>query len=135
MSGSLLKHFILALVCGIAVAVSKSIFRPVYRTWLIASLITLPALVLRFLGPNNDQLGAFLQILIGVIGGSARINIYASVNFRFDRRSLFALAIVPFGIWPFLLWGAIGSGTDIVLNLLAGLAFGLLSASLVVTSG
>jgi hypothetical protein len=127
------QAFILALVCGIAVAVSKSAFRPVYQTWLIASLITLPALALKFLGPNNDQVGAFLQILIGVIGGSALL-IIRKRNFRFDRRSLFALAIVPFGIWPFLLWGALGSGTDIVLNLLAGLAFGLLSASLIITS-
>ena len=129
----LAQAFILALGCGIAVAVSKSIFRPVYRTWLIASLITLPALGLRFLGPNNDQVGAFLQILLGVIGGTVLL-IIRKRDFKFDRRSLFALAIVPLGIWPFLLWGALGSGTDIFLNLLAGLAFGLLVSSLVVTT-
>jgi len=129
----LAQAFILALVCGIAVAASKSIFRPIYQTWLIASLIILPALVLRFLGPNNDQAGAFLQILIGVIGGVALL-IIRKRDFRFDKRSFIALAIVPLAIWPFLLWGALGSGTDIILNLLAGLAFGLLSASLVVTS-
>jgi subtilisin family serine protease len=129
----LAQAFILALACGIAVAVSKSIFRSVYRTWMIASLITLPALGLRFLGPNNDQVGAFIQILIGLVGGVA-VLLYRRLVFRFDRRSLFALAIVPLGIWPFLLWGAFGSGTDIILNLLAGLAFGLLVASLVVTT-
>ncbi len=128
-----LQAFILAVACGIAVAVSKSIFRPIYRTWLIASLITLPALVLRFLGPNNDQVGALIQILIGLIAGSA-VLLYRKLEFKFDRRSLFALAIVPLGIWPFLLWGALGSGTDIFLNLLAGLAFGFLAASLIVTS-
>ena len=129
----LAQAFILALACGIAVAVSKSIFRPVYRTWLIASLITLPALGMRFLGPNNDQVGAFLQILLGLIGGAA-VLIIRKREFKFDRRSLFALAIVPLGIWPFLLWGSLGSGTDIILNLLAGLAFGLLVSSLVVTT-
>lgn len=127
------QAFILSLLTGIAFSISKSIFRPIYRTWLIASLITLPALVLRFLGPNNDQVGAFLQILIGLIGGLAILIIRRS-PLHLDRRSWFALAIVPLGIWPFLLWGAFGSGTDIILNLFAGLAFGLLTASLVVTT-
>jgi hypothetical protein len=129
----LMQTFILALLCGIAVGVSKSIFRPVYRTWLVASLIVLPALVLRFLGPNNDQVGALLQILIGLVGGVG-VLIFRKPDMHFDRRALFALAIVPLGIWPFLLWGALGSGTDILLNLFAGLAFGLLAASLVVAT-
>ena len=129
----LAQALVLALACGIAVLASKSVFRVVYQTWLIATLITLPLLVLRFLGPNNDQVGAFLQILLGGIGGAALLLIRKR-DFRFDRRSLFTLAIVPIGIWPFLLWGALGSGTDILLNLLAGVAFGLLTASLVVTT-
>ncbi len=127
----LIQAFLIAVSCGIAFGVSKSAFRPVYRSWMVASLITLPAFGLRFLGPNNDQVGAFLQILIGLIGGAA-ILVFRKREFRFDRRSLFALAIAPLGIWPFLLWGAFGSGTNIVLNLLAGLAFGLLAASLIV---
>ena len=129
----LLQAIILAVACWIGVSVSKSIFRPVYRTWLIASLITLPALALRFVGPNNDQVGALIQILIG-LGAGAAVLFFRRLSFRFDRRSLFVFAIVPFGIWPFLLWGAFGSGTDIVLNLLTGLAFGLLASSLVVTT-
>ena len=129
----LLQAIILAAACWIGVSVSKSIFRPVYRTWLIASLITLPALALRFVGPNNDQVGALIQILIG-LGAAAAVLFFRRLSFRFDRRSLFVFAIVPFGIWPFLLWGAFGSGTDIVLNLLTGLAFGLLASSLVVTT-
>ena len=124
---------IIAVLCGIGVAVSRSVFRPVYRNWLIAALITLPAFVLRFLGPNNDQVGALLQIIIAALGAMV-ILIFNRRSLRFDRRVLFALTIVPFGIWPFLLWGALGSGTDILLNLLAGLAFGLLAASLIVTT-
>jgi subtilisin family serine protease len=129
----LLQALIIASLTGIAVALSKSIFRPVYRTWLAASMITLPALVLRFLGPNDDQVGAFLQILIGLIAGAAVLFV-RKLEFNFDRRSFYAFALVPLGIWPFLLWGAVGSGTDIFLNLFAGLAFGLLAASLVVTT-
>jgi hypothetical protein len=124
---------LLALLCSIASTISKSVFRRVYQSWLIASLITLPALSLRFLGPNNDQLGAFLQLFIGLIGGFALLS-FRKRSFRFDRLTLTALALVPLAIWPFLLWGAFGSGTDIVLNLLAGLAFGLLTAGLVVTT-
>ncbi len=129
----LIQAFLIAVSCSVAFATSKSIFRPVYRSWMIAGLITLPAFGLRFLGPNNDQVGAFLQIILGSIGGAA-VLIIRKREFRFDRRSLFALAIVPLGIWPFLLWGAFGSGTNIVLNLLAGLAFGLLAASLISTT-
>ena len=129
----LAQALIVAVICWIAVTVSKSIFRPVYRSWMIASLIMLPSLGLKFLGPNNDQAGAFLQVLFGLLTGSV-ILLVRKREFRFDRRSLFALVIVPLGIWPFILWGAFGSGTDFILNLFAGLAFGLLAASLVVTT-
>lgn len=129
----LIQAFVLAIACGIAYAVSKSNYRPVYRSWLIGALITLPAIGFRFLGPNNDQVGAFLQILLGLAGGLLLLLINKH-QFRFDRHVWLALALVPLGIWPFLLWGAFGSGMDIFLNLLAGLAFGLLAASLVATS-
>ncbi len=131
----LVQAAILAVLCGIAVAVSKSVFRPVYRSWLIAALITLPAWFLRFLGPNNDQVGAFLQIVIALLAAAAVLLVARDRRpLAFDRRALFALAVVPFGIWPFLLWGALGSGTDTILNLFAGLSFGLLAASLIVTT-
>src|SRR5512140_837316 len=126
---------IVAVLTGIAVAVSKSVFRLVYKSWLIASLVTLPALVLRFLGPNNDQVGALLQILICLV--AAGIVFILGVGRRrmpAGGRAVLALAIVPLGIWPFLLWGALGSGTDTIVNVLVGLAFGLLAATLVVTT-
>jgi subtilase family protein len=129
----LLQAFLVAALSGTAFLVSKSALRPVYRSWLVAALVTLPALILRFLGPNNDQLGALLQILIGLGGGGAALFLRKRA-LRFERRTWLALAIVPLGVWPFLLWGAVGSGTDLVLNLIAGLAFGLLAAGLVVTA-
>ncbi|HEX8991999.1 MAG TPA: S8 family serine peptidase [Anaerolineales bacterium] len=122
---------VIAVLCGIAVAVSKSTFRPVYRSWLIAALITLPAWSLRFLGPNDDQLGAVIQIGLCSVA-AAVILLFDRRPLRLDRRIALALTFVPFGIWPFLVWGALGSGTDTMLNVLVGLAFGLLAASLIV---
>src|SRR6266511_5419495 len=39
-------------------------FKPVYAGWLGTALIAFPALLLRLLGPNKDQFGSILQILI-----------------------------------------------------------------------
>src|SRR6266508_1161911 len=39
-------------------------FKPVYAGWLVAAMLAFPGLLLRLLGPNNDQLGSLLQILI-----------------------------------------------------------------------
>ncbi len=128
-----IQSLLIAGLAGLGVAVSKSLFRPVYRSWLIAALVTLPAWVLQFLGPNDDQLGAVLQIVIAAAAGIG-VLLWSHPTWRWDSRAVLALFIVPFGIWPFLLWGALGSGTDTILNILAGLAFGLLAASLIVTS-
>ncbi len=129
----LAQALLLALLCGIAFSVSKSVFRPVYQSWLIGSFITAPAFVLRFLGPNNDQAGAAIQILLGLAAGAGMLLIRRR-TFQFQRFSGLGLAIVPLGIWPFLLWGAVGSLTDIGLNLLAGLVFGVLVAGLITTA-
>jgi subtilisin family serine protease len=129
----LVQAIVIAILAGIALLVSKSIYRPVYQSWLIGSLITLPAGFLRFLGPNQDQVGAAIQILLAGVGAVVVLIIRRRPQ-GLDGRVWFGLAIVPLGIWPFLLWGALGSGTDIILNLLAGLAFGLLAASLIVTT-
>jgi subtilisin family serine protease len=130
----LAQALLLAIICGVGYVFSKSLFRPIYKSWLIGALITLPALGLRFLGPNNDQVGAFLQILIGLIGGSAVLFLRRS-QFDLDRRLWLALTIAALGVWPFLLWGALGSGTDALLNIFAGLAFGFLTANLVIPTG
>jgi Subtilase family len=132
--GFLAQAFVISAICGIGYALSKSRFRPVYLSWLIGALVTLPAFGLRFLGPNNDQVGAFLQILLGLFAGSA-ILFVRKREFRPINRVWLALVIVALGIWPFLLWGALGSGSDTLLNVSAGLAFGLLTASLVNTTG
>jgi hypothetical protein len=105
-------------------------FKPVYTGWLVAALMAFPGLVLRFLGPNNDQLGAILQILICVI---AAVIVARVRKIRMDRKSTnvsLAFFLAAFGIAPFAIYGALGSPTDAILNLLAGLSFGLLAALL-----
>ena len=128
-----IQALVIAALSGIGVAVSKSLFRPVYRSWLWAALLTLPAWGLQFLGPNDDQLGAVIQIVLAAAAGAA-VLLFRPRPRKGDGRLPLALLIAPLGIWPFLLWGALGSGTDTVLNLLAGLAFGLLAGSLIVTT-
>ena len=128
-----IQALIIAGVAAIGVAVSKSVFRPMYRSWMLAALVTLPAWVLQFLGPNQDQLGATIQILLALLAAVGML-LFRRREIGLDGRALFALAVVPLGIWPFLLWGALGSGTDIILNLLAGLAIGLLAGSLIITT-
>ena len=130
----LIQVALVALVSGLAFAFSRDNFRPVYRGWLLASLVTLPALALRFIGPNQDQLGVLFQIALGLVAGTAILLNRRPVLDMSWRPALTALAIVPLAIWPFLLWGALGSGPDVLLNLLAGLAFGLLAAGLLATS-
>jgi len=105
-------------------------FKPVYAGWLIASMMAFPGLVLRFLGPNNDQLGSILQMLICAI---AAIVVARVRNIRIDRKSTnvsLAFFLAAFGVAPFAVYGALGSPTDTILSLLAGLSFGLLAALL-----
>ena len=105
-------------------------FKPVYAGWLGAALIAFPALLLRLLGPNNDQLGSILQILICVIAALvvARVR-NVKINWRSNNKS-FAFLLSAFGVAPFVILGALGSPTDTLLNLLAGLSIGWLAALL-----
>lgn len=109
---------------------SQNTLRPIYKSWLLAILLTIPTFILRLIGPNQDQTGALIQIIIGLLGGGIMLFLrWRSLDFNL-RSALAALTILPLVTWPFLLWGAPGSPMDIFLNLLAGLSFGLLTASL-----
>src|SRR5215207_8363922 len=105
-------------------------FKPVYAGWLLAALMAFPGLLLRLLGPNNDQLGSIAQILICVIAAliAARLR-GTKIDWRSNNISL-AFLLAAFGVGPFAVLGAFGSPTDAVLSLLAGLAFGWLAALL-----
>src|SRR5688572_29443877 len=105
-------------------------FKPVYAGWLSASVLAFPGLLLRWLGPNNDQLGSILQILICVVGAVIVTRIWER---NLDRRSgniSLAFLLAAFGVGPFAVLGAFGSPTDAILNLLAGLSLGWLAALL-----
>jgi len=105
-------------------------FKPVYAGWLLAALMAFPGLLLRLLGPNNDQLGSIAQILICVIAAliAARLR-GTKIDWRSNNISL-AFLLAAFGVGPFAVLGAFGSPTDAVLGLLAGLSFGWLAALL-----
>ncbi len=105
-------------------------FKPVYAGWLGASLMAFPALVLRFLGPNNDQLGAIYQIVVCLV---AFFIVSKIRNVKIDWKAgnvSIALLLAAFGVAPFAVFGAFGSPTDALLGSLAGLSVGLLAAVL-----
>ncbi len=105
-------------------------FKPVYSGWLVAALMAFPALLLRLLGPNNDQLGSLLQILICMIAAVIVTRVRGTkVDWRGDHIS-FAFLLAAFGVGPFVVFGAFGAPTDAILSLLAGLSFGWLAALL-----
>ena len=105
-------------------------FKPVYAGWLIASIMAFPALLLRLLGPNNDQFGSILQILICVIAAIIVSRVRGTkIDWRAGNIS-FAFLLAAFGIGPFAIFGAFGALTDAILSLLAGLSFGWLATLL-----
>ncbi len=108
-------------------------FKPVYAGLAGASVMALPALLLRLLGPNNDQLGSISQAVICLIG--AGIVILARKN---KNKIEWILASIPFGLviagigfLPFVIFGSFGSFGDTFLNLLASISFGFLAATLI----
>jgi subtilisin family serine protease len=105
-------------------------FKPVYAGWLGAAVMAFPALGLRFLGPNNDQLGAIAQIVICLAAFVIVSNI-RKVKLDWKAGGVpTALLLAAFGVAPFAVLGAFGSPADALLSLLAGLSLGLLAAAL-----
>lgn len=105
-------------------------FKPVYAGWFGATLVTFPALLLRLIGPNNDQLGSIVQILIGLFAAViiARIR-SVKIDWKASNKAL-AIFLAAFGIAPFVVYGALGSPTDTLLHFLASLSLGWLAALL-----
>lgn len=105
-------------------------FKPVYAGLFGAALIGFPALALRALGPNNDQFGSILQMLLAMLAAYIVIRVRKS-RLVWDRGALpFGLLIAGMGVAPLAIYGSFGSLGDVSLSLLAGLAFGLLAAVL-----
>ena len=105
-------------------------FKTVYAGWLSAALLAFPGLLLRLLGPNNDQLGSILQVLICVLAAVIVTRVWGiELSGRAGNISL-AFLLAAFGVGPFAVLGAFGSPTDVILSLLAGLSLGWLAALL-----
>jgi len=120
---------LLIIVAPLAWFVKDDRFRPIYQSWFIAIVFAIPALAFRFI--SNAQLVALAQIVFGLI--TCLIVFFlrrGSLNFNF-RLIVYAIFIAPILIAPFIIYGAPGSLTDVFLNLIAGLVFGLLAALLV----
>lgn len=109
-------------------------FKPVYVGWLVAALMAFPGLLLRLLGPNNDQLGSILQILICVVMAIIMARLGGTRLGGGSASIAFAFLLAAFGVGPFAIFGAFGAVTDALLSLLAGLAFGWLAAVLMEAS-
>ncbi len=106
-------------------------FKPVYAGLFGAAVMAFPALLLRALGPNNDQLGSITQFLLCTIGASVVIWLRKN-KFEWDRASLpFGLVVAGIGFAPFAIYGSFGSFGDAFLSLIASMAFGLLAATLI----
>ncbi len=105
-------------------------FKPVYAGLFGAALMAFPALLLRLLGPNNDQLGSIMQIVIALIATAVVIRLRKG-QLVWDGGALpFGLLVAGIGVAPLAIYGSFGSFGDTFLSLLAGLSFGFLAAVL-----
>lgn len=109
-------------------------YRPVYAGWLGAALVGFPAIGLRLLGPNNDQLGALAQIFIALAGAGIALFLRRGKLTWQPGAIPAGLLVAAVGMAPLAVFGALGSPADTLLHLLAGLAFGLLAGALISTS-
>ncbi len=106
-------------------------FKPVYAGLFGAAVVAFPALLLRLLGPNNDQVGFIAQFLLCVIGALLVIRLRKN-KIEWGRAALpFGLLVAGIGFAPFAVFGAFGSFGDAFLSLLASLAFGFFAATLI----
>jgi len=106
-------------------------FKPVYAGLFGAALMGFPGLLLRLLGPNNDQLGSILQFVLASTAALIVMRVRKGA-FESDRGALpFGLLIAGIGIAPLAIHGSFGSFGDMFLSLLAGLALGSLAAVLI----
>ncbi len=120
-------------------------FKPVYGGWIGAAGMAFPALLLRLIGPNYDQIGSLAQLALSLVAALIVIRIrqtnLAKVN-QTDGESWpnlrkvdmgdigFGVIVAGIGVLPLAIYGSFGSFGDAFLSLLAGLAFGVLAATL-----
>ncbi|MFN8380693.1 MAG: S8 family serine peptidase [Anaerolineales bacterium] len=129
--GLAVQGLILSVAAGLLWRFTKDDrFKPVYAGLFGAALMAFPALVLRTLGANNDQVGSIIQTLLALIAALVVIRLRKG-QLVWDGAALpFGLLVAGIGIAPLAIYGSFGSFGDTFLSLLAGLAFGFLAAVL-----
>ena len=120
----------LIIIAPLAFATHDPRFRPIYQTWLVATLFAFPAVVLRFIHTYEDHLAFAVQIFL-TLTASVVVFVIRRKALTFNLRPLgLALMAAPIALYPLVVYGALGSGLDTALSLSAGLSFGLLIALL-----
>ena len=103
-------------------------YRAVFRSWLWTAVFVLCLLPVRLAGPTDAEGAAGLQIaglllyLALVAIARRRAGVHLAPGGRGVGAALFMAALLAL---PWVAWGALGSPLDTLLNLLAGLLFGL----------
>jgi subtilisin family serine protease len=130
--GLFVQAVVLSILTGLLWRFTKDDrFKPVYAGLFGASLAAFPALILRAIGQNNDQVGSVLQFLICLLGALLVIRLRKN-KFEWDRASLpFGLVVAGIGFAPFAIYGSFGSPGDTFLSLLASLALGFAATVLI----
>jgi hypothetical protein len=108
----------------------KRLFHFAYRTWKIAALFPLAYLPLGFLELNDTQLAAVMQIIGSVIilvllMRWSRAGLGRRIEGGIGENWITALLVIGILAIPWAAWGALGSILDTLLQLGAGLSFGL----------
>ena len=117
---------------ALAAAVKTPRMRAVFQTWSLVGLFALIMLPVQLAPGSSAQTAALLQI-----GGALAYLLLLKLIRRrqgkitpVDAGSLWpAVLLAALVGWPWVLWGALGSWLDTVLNLLAAALFGLAAAA------
>lgn len=111
-------------------------YRGVFQSWLLGIGYIFLLAPVRLAEPTNVQLANLLQIVLTAVFISSLTAYWRRKGkIRWQRPSfsqlLPSLLLTTLLAYPWLLWGALGSPLDTILNLVAGLLFGLVAALII----
>ncbi|MBP6016833.1 MAG: S8 family serine peptidase [Candidatus Promineofilum sp.] len=118
---------LLTSLLGLALSKSPRV-RAVFQTWALAGVFGLIALPVQWVGGASAQTAALVQIatlliylvLLGLLTRRGRPRTSTAQGAWWP-----AVVAAVLVVWPWVIWGALGSWLDIILNLAAALLFGL----------
>lgn len=119
------------LACALGLALMQNrLYRPILRVWMAAGWFALLVLPVQLVHPPAAQAAALLQIAgaLAYLFILAWLGRRAGIEPAVGRGPLWpAILAATLIIWPWFLWGALGSWLDTALNLAAAAAFGLVA--------